>query len=204
MAVLPDRKEPSALSLAIVVPLDGPEDRCSVIDAAKAGDLLAFEQLMRQYERLVLVTALRLLGSLEDAQDVSQEVFLKLYRNLGKVQGAASLSGWLYRVTVNACHDSRRRRPASVSMEDAGDLATAAADPQQLSAAGERSRVLEMSLRILSQKEREALVLRDLEGLSTSEVARVLGSSEATVRSQISKARVKVKGFVERYFRRRV
>ena len=57
---------------------------------------------------------------------------------------------------------------------------------------------------MLSAKERAALVLRDLEGLTTEEVARVLGSSEATVRSQISKARVKVKGFVERHFRRRV
>jgi len=57
---------------------------------------------------------------------------------------------------------------------------------------------------MLSEKERAALVLRDLEGLTTEEVARVLGSSEATVRSQISKARVKVKGFVERYFRRHV
>jgi RNA polymerase sigma-70 factor (ECF subfamily) len=67
----------------------------------------------------------------------------------------------------------------------------------------ERRRVLEMSLRMLPQKERAALVLRDLEGLPTNEVARILGSSEATVRSQISKARVKVKDFVERYFRRR-
>jgi RNA polymerase sigma-70 factor (ECF subfamily) len=64
--------------------------------------------------------------------------------------------------------------------------------------------VLELSLRLLPEKERAALVLRDLEGLSTEEVARALGSSEATVRSQVSKARVKVKEFVERYFGRRV
>ncbi|MBZ5620916.1 MAG: sigma-70 family RNA polymerase sigma factor [Acidobacteriia bacterium] len=190
--------------LATVGPMDGPEDRSSAIGAAKAGDLAAFEQLMRQYERMVLVTALRLLGSMEDAEDASQEVFLKLYRNLGKVEASATFSGWLYRVTVNACHDLRRRRPASVPIEDAGEVASGEADPQQRSAAEERRRVLRLSLRMLSEKEREALVLRDLEGLSTGEVARVLGSSEATVRSQISKARVKVKGFVERYFRRRI
>ena len=63
--------------------------------------------------------------------------------------------------------------------------------------------MLELSLRMLPEKERTALILRDLEGLSTGEVARVLGSSEATVRSQVSRARVKVKDFVERYFRRR-
>ena len=76
-------------------------------------------------------------------------------------------------------------------------------DPQRSAVDGERRRVLEMSLRMLPEKERAALVLRDLEGLSTAEVARALGSSEATVRSQVSKARIKVKDFVERYFRRR-
>jgi RNA polymerase sigma-70 factor (ECF subfamily) len=190
--------------LATFGPIEDPEDRSIVIDAAKAGDLAAFEQLMRLHERMVLVTAFRLLGSMEDAQDASQEVFLKLYRNLGKVESSAAFSGWLYRVTVNACHDLRRRRRASVPIDDAQELPSGEADPQQRTAAEERRRVLHLSLRMLSEKEREALVLRDLEGLSTEEVARLLGSSEATVRSQISKARVKVKGFVERYFRRRV
>ncbi len=165
-------------------------------------DLAGFERLMRQYERLVLVTALRLLGQMEDAQDVSQEVFLKLYRNLGKI-GTAAVSAWLYRVTVNACHDLRRRRPLTVPVDDAGSLTAGDADPHQRSAEIERRRALALSLRMLSEKERAALVLRDLEGLSTRDVARVLGSTEATVRSQISQARVKVKGFVERYFRRR-
>jgi RNA polymerase sigma-70 factor, ECF subfamily len=167
-----------------------------------AGDLAAFELLMGQYERLVLVTALRLLGNIADAQDVSQEVFLRLYRNLGKLE-SQNLSGWLYRVTVNASHDLRRKRPATDPMEFASDVPAGDNDPQQSATEAERRRVLEMSLRVLSEKERAALVLRDLQGLSTEEVARVLGSSEATVRSQTSKARVKVKDFMERYFRRR-
>ncbi len=172
-----------------------------MIRAAKSGDLAAFDAVVRQYERLVLATALRLLGNLPDAQDVSQEVFLKLYRNLGKLQEERNLSGWLYRVTVNACHDLRRRKPASVPIEDAAELASLDADPQRSTTDAERGRALALSLRMLPEKERAALVLRDLEGLTTCEVARVLGSSEATVRSQISKARVKVKDFMERYFR---
>ena len=192
-----------AIVSANIGPADSPEERSSLIEAAKAGDLAAFELLMRQYERLVLVTALRLLGSMADAQDVSQEVFLKLYRNLGKVQSASGVTAWLYRVTVNACHDVRRKRRPEDPVEYAGQLAAGGADPQQAATEDERRRVLEMSLKMLSEKERTALVLRDLEGLSTEEVARILGSSEATVRSQVSKARVKVKGFVERYFRRR-
>jgi RNA polymerase sigma-70 factor (ECF subfamily) len=170
---------------------------------ARTGDLAAFESVMRQYERLVLVTALRLLGNLEDAKDVSQEVFLRLYRNLGKVGGENNYQAWLYRVTVNVCHDIGRKRRPSVAMDDAPDPVSAAADPHQSLAGAERLRVLQMSLRTLSEKERAAVVLRDLEELSTDEVARALGSSEATVRSQISKARVKMRDFVERYFRRR-
>ena len=184
--------------------MDGPSGGSDIVEAARQGDLDAFELLMRQYERLVLVTALRLLGNLEDAQDVSQEVFLKLYRNLARVEAERSFSGWLYRVTVNACHDLRRRKPLAAPVDEAAEIATGDADPQAAAVEAERRRVVEMSLRMLSEKERAALVLRDMEGLSTEEVARALGSTEATVRSHISKARVKMRGFVERYFRRRI
>jgi len=193
-------------SLALMVmasAVDDPEGRSGVLAAARSGDLPAFERLMRQYERLVLVTALRLAGNLPDAQDISQDVFLKLYRNLGKLTSEEAVASWLYRVTVNACHDLRRQRRPEDPMERSAQLLSADADPHEALAESERSRVLELSLRMLPEKERTALVLRDLEGLSTEEVARVLGSSEATVRSQVCKARVKVKGFVARYFGRR-
>jgi RNA polymerase sigma-70 factor (ECF subfamily) len=183
---------------------EGPDARTRAVAAAHAGDRAAFESVMRQYERMVLVTALRLVGNIEEAKDVSQEVFLRLYRNLGKVEAESNFQAWLYRVTVNVCRDMGRRRKPSVPMEDVPDPASAADDPQQSATAAERQRILAMSLRALSAKERAALVLRDLEGLSTEEVARALGSSEATVRSQISKARMKMRDFVERYFRRRV
>lgn len=193
--------EPLAILLT-AARMDDPEDRARPVAAAKAGDLEAFEGLLRQYERLVLTTALRLLGNLEDAQDAAQEVFLRLYRNLAKVHSSGNLAGWLYKVTVNVCHDHRRKRPQTAAMEGADAIASGP-DPQQELTEAERQRMLELSLRRLSEKERAALVLRDLEGLSTAEVAAALGSSEATVRSQISKARVKVKNFVEQYFRRR-
>jgi RNA polymerase sigma-70 factor (ECF subfamily) len=186
--------------MAAVAAMDGPEERRDTVAAARAGDLGAFELLMRQHERLVLATALRLTGNMADAQDISQEVFLRLYKNLSKVQAANALPAWLYRVTVNACHDLRRRKPPSEPESSAGDLVAGGMDPQTSLTQAERRRVLEMSLRILPEKERAALVLRDLEGLSTEEVARALGSSEATVRSQVSKARAKVHDFVERYF----
>jgi RNA polymerase sigma-70 factor (ECF subfamily) len=186
--------------MAAAIAMDGPEADRDAITTARSGDLAAFELLMRQHERLVLATALRLTGNMHDAQDISQEVFLKLYRNLAKVETPGALPAWLYRVTVNACHDLRRRRPVSAPVEMVEELTAACDDPQTIATQAERRRVLELSLRLLPEKERAALVLRDLEGLTTAETARALGSSEATVRSQISKARTKVHDFVERYF----
>jgi RNA polymerase sigma-70 factor, ECF subfamily len=187
---------PALAVTAIAMP--APEDCARTLEAAKAGDAAAFERLMKRHERMVLGTAWRLLGNLEDAKDVAQEVFLRLYRNLPKIEAAENFQGWLYRVTVNLCRD-RKRAPRAEALEDVAG----ASDPQQELTEAERRRILERSLRMLPQKERAALVLRDLEGLPTEEVARLLGSSEATVRSQISKARMKMKDFVERYLGKR-
>ena len=179
------------------------------IERGKAGEAAAgpepFESLMRRHERLVIGVALRLLGNMEDAKDASQEVFLRLYRNLDRAGRLDNLAGWLYRVTVNVCRDAHRRRGQGgpVPVEDAAQVADTADDPQQSLTARERRTMLERGLRMLPEKERAALVLRDLEGLSTAEVAAALGSAEATVRSQIAKARIKMKGFLEGYGRRR-
>src|SRR5579863_5056147 len=120
------------------------------MEQAGSGGLAAFESLMHRHERLVLVTALRLVGNMADAQDVSQEVFLRLYRNLDKVEETRNLAGWLYRVTVNASHDVLRKRPAADPMEYAAHVPAAGLDPQQSTTEAERRRVLEMSLRLLS------------------------------------------------------
>src|ERR1700683_1628234 len=143
--------------MAIAAAMEGTGECRETIAAARAGDLEAFDLLMRQHERLVLATALRLTGNMEDAQDISQEVFLRLYKNLGKVQAANALPAWLYRVTVNACHDLRRRKPAQSPVEMAAELVASGMDPQTSLTQAERRRVLEMSLRILPEKERAAL-----------------------------------------------
>jgi len=189
----------SNLALIALAGLERAENSPDLLTLARTGDRAAFEQLMRRHERLVLATALRLLGNLPDAQDASQEVFLKLYRGLRQVT-SDNIAGWLYRVTVNVCHDMHRKAVAPAS----SPVLVAEGDPQHDLLASERRELLLRSLRRLSEKERQALVLRDLEGLSTAEVARAMGTTEATVRSHIWKARLKVKEFVERSFRRRV
>jgi RNA polymerase sigma-70 factor (ECF subfamily) len=179
----------------LILPRTG---RLSLLERAQAGDLDAFESILRAHERQVLATALRLLGRLEDAQDASQEVFLRLYRYLRQLQSEEAVAPWLYRVTVNVCNDAwQKRRPASDVAEF--NLASGAPSPETMAGESERQRAVARGLATLAQKERAALVLREVEGLSTREVAVILGSSEVTVRTQIFTARMKLKKFTDRY-----
>jgi RNA polymerase sigma-70 factor (ECF subfamily) len=166
---------------------------------AKSGDKRAFEELVIRNERQVLMTALRMLGNLEDARDAGQEVFLRLYKYLGRFDETRSLGPWLYRMTVNVCHDIAKKRPkwSVVEDEQLERLASSETD-RGVSARIEQKQIVIQGLKTLSEKERSALVLRDIEGLSTREVARILGSAEITVRSHISRARIKMKRYRDR------
>lgn len=176
-----------------------------LVARARDGDVDAFEDLLRRHERAVFGTAWRLLGTVEDAQDAAQEVFLRLYRALARVDPRRPLEPWLYRVTVNVCRDLGRRRRvrSSVPLAEA-DLTVAdpASDPAARAALGDEHRMVAAGLRTLTETERAALVLRDLEGLATGDVARVLGSSPTTVRSHICRARLKLKAFRDRWLER--
>jgi len=181
----------------------------SLIARAKMGEAGAFEEILIRYQRQVLGTAVRLLGNIDDASDAAQEVFLRLYKYLHKFDEEKEFLPWLYRMTVNVCHDiSRKRGPiVSVSLEqeqESGALDNLASRhdiESEIAVAQERSRLVE-ALATLSEKERAAIVLRDIEGLETKEVARLLGTSQATVRSQISQARVKIKKYLDRVLKR--
>ncbi len=170
---------------------------------AQAGETSAFEQLMLLYRKPVLCTAARILRRHEDARDAAQEVFLKLYRYLPRIN-ADAFRTWLYRVTVNVCRDMARKRERlhmAPLEENAAGLPSPVSHAGQIEAGigrKEQLQVLHKALQSLPFKERAALVLRDVEGLSTEDTARILGSSATTVRSQISSARVKVRRFCER------
>lgn len=151
-----------------------------------------FDALMAEHQRMVVGTAYRLLGRMEDAQDAAQEVFLRLLENLDKIDGDAK--PWLYRVTVNICNDHYRRKPMLVEPDE--QAPDSAPGPELVLAMDERKRLLMQGLQILGQRERASVVLRDIEGLATSEVARILGVEEVTVRSAISTARVKLAKYV--------
>jgi len=151
-----------------------------------------FERLVSVHQQMVLRTAYRLLGRLEDAQDAAQEVFLRLFRNLDRID--AEPKAWLYRVTVNVCNDHHRRRKVVVELDQ--QHADSAPDPERVLTLDERKRLVMEGLAILAERERAAVVLRDIEGLSTAEVAGILGVEEVTVRSQIFSARGKLAKYV--------
>ena len=194
------------LSATIMQTEARPEGGASeLISRARAGDVAAFDQLMRQYERLVLMTALRFLnGNLADAQDAAQTVFIRLHRSLGQFRDSSSFPAWLYRMTVNVCHDMNRRTRRRAEVELSAVVRVAAVREEDAAPDAEwQMEAVQAGLERLGEKERAAIVLRDIEGLSTSEVASILGSSEATVRSQISVGRRKIRKFAEAFMRRR-
>lgn len=182
----------------------------SIVERAKAGDPAAFEELIDCYQSKVLSTAWRMLGNREDSRDAAQEVFLRVHKYLGGFRSNEDFAAWLYRIIVNVCRDHIRKRSGHQqissfeSEREAGSLeALASGEDVEANAIKSQQRALiTEALETLSTKERAALVLRDLEGLSTEEVARVLGSSQTTVRTQISSARAKIKQYRDRVMNR--
>ena len=168
-----------------------------------SSDLAAFERIMTECERRVLRIALRLLNNPQDAQDAAQEVFLRLYKHLDRLDETRGYEAWLFRVTVNVCRDMGRTRRRSVALEEVPDPAAPQPDAYHDAACAQQRDIVRRGLGRLGQKERAALVLRDVDGLSTREVAGILGCSENTVRSQICTARLKLRDFTSRLMRRR-
>ena len=175
---------------------------------ARAGDAAAFDQLITSQQHRVIALAWRLLGNQDDARDAAQESFLRVYKNLDKFDPTRDFSGWLYRIVVNVCRDLARKRTRSrqASLEaefEAGKLKEPASTHNTEAAAmlSQEHALIARALASLSERERAAIVLRDLEGLSTEEVARILGTRPATVRSQICSARAKIKTFRERWLK---
>ena len=166
----------------------------SLVATAKKGDTAAFGSLVDLYQQRVFRTANTLLGSDSDAMDAVQEVFLRAYRSLGRFDESRDFAPWLYKITANVCRDiiKAKRRQYGTSFEE-HQLVSTAPGPFETVARNEQRHLTRLALAGLPYKERAAIALRDLEGLSTREVAHILGTSEATVRSQISSGRAKLR-----------
>src|SRR5437773_12305174 len=183
-----------------------------LIERAASGDTAAFEQLMIHSQQRVMAMTWRMLGNEADARDASQEVFLRVYKYLGRFKQNQDFFAWLYRITVNVCRDFAKKRqhhsdrftPLAAD-DDEGALAvtTELADADEALIHTQQRQLITRAMATLPEKERASIVLRDVEGLPTDEVARIMNSSPTTVRSQISSARKKIKIYCEQYLRRK-
>lgn len=174
------------------------EDGSAAEGATRATEAVGFDEIVRRHQRRVFGLARWLLSRPEDAEEAAQEAFFRLYRALGRLDPARPLAPYLYRLTVNVCRDlgRRRGRARALSLDDVHETevpADPAPDPESAAALAEDRRIAGAALGELPLRQRAALVLRDVHGLTTREVAEALGVREVTVRTQISRARLKVR-----------
>jgi RNA polymerase sigma-70 factor (ECF subfamily) len=188
-----------------------PARDAALVARARDGDRAAFDELVLRHEDRVYNMALRMLGNPDDALDLAQEVFLSAYRALKGFESKALFSTWLYRVTVNRCRDEMRRRatvkhtrPTRLGGPDADDPAAdppaRTASPEEAAASREATAIVAAAVAALPDEAREAIVLRDVEGLAYEEIADVLDLPVGTVRSRLHRARLDLKGKLERFF----
>lgn len=154
-----------------------------------AGNEKGLEHVVEEHRRWLLGLAWRLTGNTADAEDVAQEAFLRWHRSAVPTEEAGP---WLRRVVVNLCIDRSRRSVREVAMPPR-EFTAAVETPETQAGRAQQHERLRIAMQKLSERERTALVLRDIEGLSTGEVAEAMGTAEATVRVQIAKARLKLR-----------
>jgi RNA polymerase sigma-70 factor (ECF subfamily) len=185
----------------------GEEER-RLIDRSRRGELPAFDELVRRYERSVYNTAYRLSGSYDDASDIAQEAFVRAWNNLKSFRGDSAFSTWLYRIVTNVFLDDRKRRRARPhrSLEEELDLAESSVTrqfedpspgPQELAEGDERRRLLEQAIGTLPEAQRVMVVLYhtqglayETQGLAYEEIAAIMELPMGTVKSRLNRARL--------------
>jgi RNA polymerase sigma-70 factor (ECF subfamily) len=183
-----------------------------LIERAAAGDPAAFEQIMIHSQQRVMAMTWRMLGNEADARDASQEVFLRVYKYLGRFKQDQDFFAWLYGITINVCRDFAKKRQrhsdrfrslADGAAEEALAVPFEQEDAEETLIHTQQRELIVRAMATLPAKERASIVLRDVEGLATDEVARIMKSSSTTVRSQISSARKKIKIYCEQHLKRK-
>lgn len=175
------------------------ETEADLLARCRQGDPNAFEDLVRRYQNRVFAVALRMLGDRAEAEDLCQEVFLKVFRSLGGYRGEAKFSTWLYSIVSHECLNRLRawRPPRQARATDREGEAPALADPSPDAATQlerrELAERLEEEIGRLRPEHRAILILRDLQGLSYEEIAEALGLELGTVRSRLHRARAELK-----------
>src|SRR5690349_805360 len=178
------------------VPGDARGADLRLVERCRSGELGAFEELYRQHSGRLFSLAVRMLGNQADAEDLLQEIFLSAHRKLESFRGESALGTWLYRLATNHCLDYLRSRAARTNqLTDALDDEVGTFEPGRRGLAEQAitKMDLERALAQLPDGCRAAFVLHDIEGLEHREVAEALGIAEGTSKSQVHKARLRLR-----------
>jgi RNA polymerase sigma factor (sigma-70 family) len=177
-------------------------DENELVRLAAKGDDRAFEKLVELYEKRIYTTALRMTGNPDDAYDISQETFIRVYRSLKGFKGDAKFSTWVYRIVTNLCIDFNRKskRIKQVPLENNDEeepftitISDDRFDPERNLERSEIVRAINKALGSLSDEHKEIFILRELDGLSYAEIAEVKMIEEGTVKSRLFRAREKLR-----------
>lgn len=183
--------------------MEGPTgDDASLVQRLRRGDPRAFEDLVIAHQHRVFGVAIRILGNRAEAEDLAQEVFLRVHRAIGEFRGEAKLSTWLYAIASRLCLNrltSGERRIARHGDEELARLASAAGSPVEEAERSELEAALHRAIGELGEERRIVVVLRDLEGLSYEEIAEALELELGTVRSRLHRARMDLREKLERF-----
>ena len=180
-------------------------DERELIPRSQAGDRLAFEELVRRHADRLYAVVLRFVADAGEAEEVTQEAFLRAWRSIDRFEFRSQFFTWLYRIGINEAKRRGERRPpvgtvGSIEdspIEEAPDWSDA---PEFRVEQGQLRGVLEDAVRALPLDYRAPLILRDVEGLSTQEAAEVMGLGEAAFKSRLHRARLAVRRDVDRYY----
>jgi RNA polymerase sigma-70 factor, ECF subfamily len=176
----------------------------------KANEDAAYDELVRTYNASMFHVAYRMLGDTAEASDVVQEIFIKVFRNIGSFKGEAALKTWIFRIALSEILNrlrwwKSRHRSSTVSLDDQPNghehyyVPDSGPSPEEMLESKERESAIQEALGKLSNEHRSIIVLRDIEGFSYTEIADVLGISMGTVKSRLARGREDLKRSLIRY-----
>lgn len=181
-------------------------DEKELIRQAKSGNLKAYEEIIGLYEKKVFSTIYYMVKNDNEVEDIAQEVFIKIYKNLGNFKEESSLYTWIYRITVNVCIDELKKRKKVVYLDEKIDtkdgevelqLPDDSKSPTDIAEDNDLKDRLEKCIKKLPESQRMMIILRDIKGFTYMEIAEIMKMNLGTVKSKINRARASLKELLE-------
>ncbi|MFZ7120897.1 MAG: RNA polymerase sigma factor [Eubacteriaceae bacterium] len=172
----------------------------NLIKKCKNGDISSFEILVNEYSRKVYNIVFRIIGNEEDTKDISQEVFIKIYKKIKTFKEQSELSTWIYRIAVNCAKDHLKKRKENIFVHDfnqsQNNMLSNEDIPEDNVESKENTEILINALDRLKQEQREIIVLKDIQDFTYEEISKILKISLGTVKSRLSRSRVRLRSIL--------